>query len=84
MSNNNFIDVKKIRSISSAVGDGATENFLIKDLFGELIEGVALLPDGHFQGRYGKIRREDLGEYVIRVIGHPVSAKLDSENWNSV
>lgn len=83
MSNNKFVDVKSIRPLPAALGDGANENFLIRDFFGELLEGITVLPDGTFQGRFGKIRREDLGEYVIRVIGHPIVAKLDSENWAS-
>lgn len=67
-----FIDVSSMGVITTNVtapgqtGDGV----LVRDQYGTIKDCLAVLPDGHFRGRYGKVHKDDLGTYILKAVGH--------------
>ena len=52
------------------------ESVVIRDQSGRYIESLFVTTDGNFQGALGRVRREDVGEYAIRRMGHPSARNL--------
>jgi hypothetical protein len=66
-----FIDVKNIQSVLTGAPwcTAMQETVTIRSCSGTVIDVISVSIDGNFLSRYGKIRREDLGEYILRLMG---------------
>jgi len=74
-----FLDVSSIGPASSRFVPGEstlTDGILIRDFSGKIVDTLLITNDGHFRSFMGRVHREDVGEYVIRVAGHPVRGQL--------
>lgn len=66
-----FIDVKGVHCANMGTHwrTDMRETLTIRDHNQTVVDVLYVSPDGHFYGNYGKIKREDVGEYVLRLIG---------------
>lgn len=79
MNKKTFVEVAEVvPAVVPTEGFGISygESIAIRDAGGVLVDTLHPLSDGNFQGRHGIVRREDVGEYVIRLTGHPATSKL--------
>lgn len=52
------------------------ETITIRDFYGRVIDTVGITAKGDFQTPgYGVIPREDLGEYILKISGHPAASR---------
>lgn len=82
MSRPGFLDVSGVQPMSGKFvpGEGTlTDGILIRDYSGRVVDTLLIMGDGHFRSPFGRVHRDDVGEYVIRVSGHPVRGKLDEQ-----
>jgi len=65
-----------VRNVGAIVKEGAPLGHLqgrsmsIRDDVGRMIGTVMANVDGTFQTSHGRVKKEDLGEYVLRILGH--------------
>lgn len=82
MSRPGFLDVSAVQAAAGKFvpGEGTlTDGILIRDYSGCVVDTLLIMGDGHFRSSFGRVHREDVGEYVIRVSGHPVRWSLNEQ-----
>lgn len=82
MSRPGFLDVSKVHPRHQMPEDKTyiTDGILVRDFAGRIVESLLITPDGHFQSSLGKVHRDDVGQFVIRVAGHPYRGQLGDKD----
>jgi len=78
MSRPGFLDVSQVTARTGWLPgeESVTDGILVRDFAGRVVESLLIMPDGHFRSQFGRVHREDVGEYIIRSAGHPAAGCL--------
>jgi hypothetical protein len=66
-----FVDVSQVHATNMGIPwqSYMRETITVRTHSGRVIDVLHVTPDGHYHGTYGKVRREDVGEFMLRLMG---------------